>query len=113
MKKLGVEQFIGKKINSFIFTDDHHLDIFTSDGKVLQIILEDEWYGCNDSYASFQENSLENILGQEIISAVEQNHPEHGDGTMLVFETAQNTAFIKMTHESNGCYGWGYEVFIK
>jgi hypothetical protein len=110
MKKLDINELVGFTIKSFDKAGDKELIILTEQSSEFRIILEDDWCGCNDSYASFQEIKLDGILGQKIISATEQNHPSK-DGAFLIIETDNGTGSIEMVHDSNGYYGWGYEIF--
>ena len=108
MKKLGIDELIGYTIKSYTKEGT----IVTEEGEIFEIHLEDDGCGGNDSHAFFEKFDLDNIIGEKILEI----HEEGGtnvDGAVFTLKTKMAMGIIEIVHESNGYYGWGYEVVIK
>jgi len=104
MKKLEIDALIGYTVLSH----DKDGTIITKEGKKFDVQLWDQNYGCNDSHAFFKEFNLDDIIGEKILG-INQGEAD-GDGAKFILKTKSGTGIIEIIHESNGYYGWDYEV---
>ncbi len=108
-KKNDIDILIGETIVSCMQEYDKRLVITCASGKRYAVDVDDDGCGGNDSYACIVAVNLIGVMGQPVTTAYHQNW-EGGDGCRLVVETAQTKGDILITHESNGFYGYSYEV---
>ena len=106
-KKIDIDALVGYTISSF-----KEGEILTKEGKTFYVILSDDGDGGNDSYAFFKKFDLSQIIDRKVVKAWEESNPDE-DGAFLKIETPNGTAIIEIIHESNGYYGWSYEIVIK
>lgn len=106
-KLRDIDQLVGKTIASYTF-ETYLVTLTCADSSRYEITLQDDGEGGNDSHASFTGCDLTPILNRPIVEAWAESPPY--DGANLMLKTSESDGFIAITHESNGYYGFSYEV---
>lgn len=107
-KKLDIDALVGHAIVSYTFGPDL-VTFECAGGARFEIHLEDDGNGTgNDSHAFFSGCDITPILGHVITAARHEDGSSYG--VNLLLESATASAFLAITHEHNGYYGFSYEV---
>ena len=108
MKTLSIDILIGQTIASFEEVHEQSLLLTLADGKKWVVSIDDDGAGGNESHAFLNGVDLSRVVGHKITEAFERRMKQ--DGAELVIKAGKYEGFIRIVHESNGYYGWSYEM---